>query len=136
MHRLRGTRQRHRLSSAFIPLYQKEVQPHKLGSGHFATPPRFAASAATSNMLFLGVLIFLGTISAQQNESDGCLNTCFSAFCGSNFFQNLTCLCNETLYGQVQICLTSNCVQEDFAAAQALEYQYCGPFLSPKSFNM
>lgn len=108
---------------------QKELSGHiNSDKGHFATPPRFAASAATSNMLFFGALIFFGTVSAQLNGSDVCLDICFSAFCGRNFLQNLTCLCNETLYGQVQICLTSNCNQEDFAVAQALEYQHCGPF--------
>ena len=83
-------------------------------------------SARSTDMYLLWFLTFIGAACAQSNTTDACFDTCFSASCGANFVNNLTCMCNTTIYQAIQMCLTGNCIQNDFSAAEQLEYQYCG----------
>jgi hypothetical protein len=75
-------------------------------------------------MKVLWTAILLITAYAQSNY-DACLSACFSEVCGSNFVSNLTCLCNQTIYQSIQQCLSTECIEADFSAAQALQQQYC-----------
>jgi hypothetical protein len=73
--------------------------------------------------------IFFIAVYAQIGSYDTCLNACFSQACGDSFITNLTCLCNQIIYQSIQVCLSTNCVENDFSAAQELQQQYCCCFL-------